>query len=244
MIISENKLQESTTGMNLVSGEMKINNNYVVVDKTEQEFIDFCRENGIKVIFYYYTYYSKDKYLVTDEILRDNTDNDDEYNFCKEWADLRNKDIDALDFSRPMVLTMAASLGAMILICQERDEWMTDFAEGEAAMEIFIEENEDKMLDLFDVDSDGISLVDELQKQLLADPVFRNSTNKDSRRLFLKTFIKKKENKKYLRLVKEEKRSWNKVYALSVIVDRIYNEYRNACYKAKVQVGGELPKDE
>lgn len=35
-----------------------------------------------------------------------------------------------------------------------------------------------------------------------------------------------------------------RMYKIELILDRTYGEYRNACYRAKVQVGEPLPKEE
>lgn len=244
MILSEGELRGLGKGYNLVRGEMRINSNHVLVHESVEGFLDLCKENNIKTVFYHYSYYDKEAYLITEELLRENTDNEGEYIFCKKWADQKNDFWGSLNFDRPKVLTMAAMLESMVLLWQERDEWMEESEDGKTALIMFLEENEEKMLDRFETDNDSMSLADELQHVLLADSQFRNSTNKDSRRIYLNSFIKKKENKKYLKLVKSEKESWSKSIAFATIVDRIYNEYRNACYKAKIQVGEELPEEQ
>lgn len=244
MILFENDLQELGKTLNLVRGEMRINSNHVLVHESMMGFLHLCKENNIKTVFYHYTYYEKEEYLITEELLQENTDNKEEYNFCKKWADQKNRNLDSLDFGRPRVLTMAAMLESMVLLWKERDDWMEESEDGKTAMIAFLEENEEQMLDFFEEDTEGISLIDELQQVLLADPEFRNSTNKDSRSLYLNSFIRKKDNKKYLRLVKAERESWRKTFALAAMFDRIYNEYRNACYKAKIQVGEKLPEEE
>ena len=244
MIISESELRGPWNDLNLVSGEMRINGNYVIVHESIENFFELCKGNNIKTVFYHFSYYDKEEYLITEELLLKNTDNKKEYDFCKEWADKKNASINALNFNRPKILTMASMLDSMVLLWQERDEWMGDSENGETAIITFLEENEEQMLDLYETNNDSVSLVDELQHVLLADSQFRNSTNKDSRRIYLNSFIKKKENKKYLKLVKSEKESWRKSIAFATIVDRIYNEYRNACYKAKIQVGEELPEEQ
>ncbi len=242
MILPEDELRKIGAGLKLVSGEMRINSNHVLIHESMEAFIALCKENNIKVVFYHYSYYVKGEYLITEELLLKNTDNKKEYDFCKEWADKKNASINALDFNRPRILTMAAMLGSMVLLWQERDEWMGDSENGETAIITVLEENEGRMLELFEIDNDLVSLADELQRVLLADPEFRNSTNKESRRLYLETFIKN--NKKYLKLVKSEKESWRKSFALATIIDRIYNEYRIACHKAKIQVGEKLPEEQ
>lgn len=244
MILPEGELIKIGEGIHFVSGEMRINSNHVLIHEPVEAFIALCKENNIKIVFYQYSYYVKEEYLITEEVLLKNTDNKKEYDFCKEWADKKNTHINALNFNRPKILTMAAMLDSMVLLWQERDEWMEDSEDGETSIITFLEENEEQMLALFETDNDSVSLADELQHVLLADSQFRNSTNKDSRRIYLNSFVKKKENKKYLKLVKSEKESWSKSIAFATIVDRIYNEYRNACYKAKIQVGEELPEEQ
>ncbi len=244
MILPEDELRKIGAGLKLVRGEMRINSNHVLIHESMEAFIALCKENNIKIVFYHYSYYVKGEYLITEELLLENTDNKKEYDFCKEWAEKKNESINALDFNRPRILTMAAMLDSMVLLWQERDEWMGDSENGETAIITFLEENEERMLELFETDNDSVSLANELQRVLLADPEFRNSTNKESRRLYLEAFIKKKDNKKYLKLVKSERESWRKSFALATIVDRIYNEYRIACYKAKIQVGEKLPEEQ
>lgn len=118
------------------------------------------------------------------------------------------------------------------------------YREAEDALISFQEEHEDDMLDMFESDEDGLTLMDEFRETLLADSAFRYSTNKESRRTYIQAFLKKKDNKKFLKLVRKEKEGFEKQYRLGIIVDQIYNEYRNNCYRAKVQVGEMPPKNE
>ena len=66
---------------------------------------------------------------------------------------------------------MAAMLGSMVLLWQERDEWMEESEDGKTALIMFLEENEEQMLELFETDNDSVSIADELQRVLLADLV-------------------------------------------------------------------------
>ncbi len=244
-IISEEKLLSLVSGLKLVSAKMKISNNYALLDMTAEEFLSFCRENGIKTAFYQFSYYDKNKYLISEELLQKYTDNKDEYGYCKKWAISRNSEIEMLDFSNAWCLSIAAVLDSMILLWQERDEWLSEDTENaEDALISFQEEHEDDMLDMFESDEDGLSLMYEFRRTLLADTAFRYSMNKDSRRSYIKGFLKEKDNKKFLKLVRKEKQGFEKQYRLGIIVDQIYNEYRNACYRAKVQVGEILPEEE
>lgn len=244
-IISEENLMVLGYDLKLVRAEMEISNNYVILNMTADMFFSFCRENDIKAVFYHFSYYNREEYLISEELLQKYTDNKAEYGYCKKWAVSRNAEIEMLDFSNAWCLTMAAVLDSMILLWQERDEWIPENTEkAEDALISFQEEHEDDMLDMFESDEDGLTLMDEFRETLLADSAFRYSTNKESRRTYIQAFLKKKDNKKFLKLVRKEKEGFEKQYRLGIIVDQIYNEYRNNCYRAKVQVGEMPPKNE
>ena len=243
MIISENELFSIGKGITFIKAELKINNNYAVLEQTPAEFIEFCVGNNINTIFCQFVYYKKEKYIVTDELIHDHTENDAEFKYCKEWAEKWNAGIEEIDFDQLRKLCLAATLDSMVLICVETDEWMPkEITSAEDALLSFQDENEDVLLDLNEIDEGALTLIGQFKEVLINDAEFRYCTNKENRFKYIEAFFKHKNNKKYLGLVKNEK-NYNKMYAISTIVDRIYTEYRNACYKAKVQVGDVLPAD-
>ena len=244
MIIEEAELLTSAEGLTFVKGQINMSNNYILLELSAKEYTTFCKQNNISVIFYDYSYYNKEKYIVSEELLRAHTDNSKEYSFCAKWADSYNAELNAMDFNRANKLSMVATFGAMNIMLSEEDKWLDEYEDGETALIYFIEENEDTMAEFLSLEDDDVSLYDEFRKILLSDSAFRYSTNKNSRRLYTETFFRKKENKKYLKLVMRNKRGYERVYAMHEIIDKIYNEYRNACYNAKIHVGEELPWDE
>ena len=236
VIIKNNDLLTLGDGLLFVDGKIEIKNNYVLIQKPLEDYISLCRNNNVNVIFCQYDYYDKEKYVVTEELLRSETENESEYKFCKKWADEYNAKIIEFDFERPGRLSLAASFGSMNIVWQEVDLWLDEFEEAENATITFIEENEDALSEFYTYDEEESSLIDEFKSVLLSDENFRYSTNKASRRLYMESFFKDKNHKKFLKLVKQEREQYRKSFILNEMVDRIYNEYRNLCYRFNVRV--------
>lgn len=243
-IVPEMELLRLGKGLTFVKAETNISQNYAVLNLGVNEFITFCEDNGIRTIFYRYVYYEKAQYSITKDLLEEYTDNKREYEYCKKWADERNKSVENIDFQQPRALSMVATMDSMILILLQKNDWMDpDLLEATDALLKFQDDHEDELLELSDNNETEVDLMDELQSKLLGDPNFRFSTNKDSRRTYAREFFRKSENKKYLKIVKAERNTSMRMYKIELILDRIYGEYRNACYRAKVQVGEPLPKE-
>ncbi len=245
MIVSEEELHRLADGMTLIPANMCFNYNYARLDIEPEDFIRFCKDNETKCVFFRYNYYDKEEYIVTDELLQNYTESKEEYDYCKKWSTQWNERVDKVDFSLPRTLALVTAFQSMIITCLKADEWMPeDIPKAEDAFFAFRDEHEDDLFDLFEIDESGVTLADELEQVLINDPVFRNSTNKESRKIYLESFLKKKENKRFLKLVRDQKQSWQKEVALRAFVDRIYNQYRNRCYRLKIQVGDEIPDEE
>lgn len=208
-------------------------------------FILFCKEKENKTVFYKYTYYDKELYYITDEILDNNTLNAKEKNYCSSWAREYNEMTKKIDFENPSSLILCMSFERFVVVFQEKNNWLENegILNAESALAEFIEDHEDDLLEFYDYE-EGTSPIDELTDILLADKEFRYSTNKASRAEYMKRFMIKKDNKRFWKLAKGAKNPWEREYRLDSIVNQIYQEYRNQCYKHKIQVGEELPKED
>ena len=239
-IIREEELLK--TKLQLVRGKkFHIGGTCVELDLDVEGFLDFCVQHGIDTVFYKYAYYDKQDYLITEDLLQENTENPEELAFCKEWANTYNAETDTLDFTEPYELALGATYGAMNIVLVVKNEWLVREKALEALL-AYQEDNEDELLEMSDYD-EGTTIVDELREVLLADKVFRFCTNKEARSEYMKKFLAKKENKKYLILGKGAKHEWDRAYQINQVVNQIYNEYRNECYQKKIPVGEQLPDE-
>lgn len=214
---------------------------YVKLDGEVSDFIKFCRKQNVDVVFYEYSYYNREEYTVTDELLSENTENKEERNFCSSWVAEYNQKTKFLDYDNPCGLTLCASLGSVAMCFNVENEWMTVGKTIDVLTE-FLGEHEDELLDFYEYES-GPSLLDELIDILLSDKTFRFCTNKESRSSYIAHFMEKEDNKRFWVLTKGAKNKWDRRFKINEIVNQIYNEYRNRCYRLKIQVGEELPEE-
>lgn len=230
-IIREDELLRKPFGF--VRGRIVLPGNRIQLDNTA-EFLRFCNDHLIGTVFYSYRYYDRAKYTATEEIAFRTADSEKERALFSSWMEKYNKQAEAMDFSEPVELLMAASFEGIIVCAAEKNEWMT-LRPAEEDAEQFYLDNENEIAD------EGMALQDRLAEDLLADKTFRYCQNKDQRRAYMSTFLKDPQNKKYRRLITGETK-WAREESIGTIVDRIYNEYRNECYRKKILVGEELPK--
>ena len=217
---------------------------YVQISGDYSEFLDFCRKHNISTIFYKYSFYNREEYTITDKFLKEQVDNAKERNFCKPWVEDYNKKTQALDFDNPCALVMCAPAKAIVVCYVEKNEWMSKEIEKAAdALAQYMEDHEEELLEFFEYE-DGLSPIDDLRDTLLADKTFRFSTTKRSRAQYLQHFMAKEKNKRFWTLAKGARDNWERMDQINGIMERIYNEYRNRCYKLKIQVGEELPPEE
>jgi len=186
-----------------------------------------------------YTYYNVDSYAITNELLAQYTNNEKEREYCKGWINSYNSTIQLLDFYNPRKLMLCALFGTTHVISIIQNDWM-EFDNADKALNDFLEEHEDELFDLYEYDENP-SLADELREMLLKEKEFRFCTNKNSRSVYMKKFMAQQENRRFWALTKGTKTSWERIDRLNTIVNQIYNEYRNSCYRLKVQVGEVLP---
>lgn len=244
-IIREDKLLKLCNQMTFVKSTFSVSE-YIALEGTIESFIEFCKNNDIFNIFYCYRFYDGDEYIITDDMLKDNTGSKKEYLFCKKWADKYNERMQSYDFYRPEVLMLVAVFENVFVAYREIDQWLEeDVKKGKDALCDFQDEHVDEIVDFYDYDeeSDSFDPYYELENKLLSDKNFRYATNKAQRRVYMKDFLKKEGNKKYLLLFRGVKEKIEKEYRLANMLDQIYYEYRNKCYKLKIQVGEELPTD-
>lgn len=214
---------------------------YVQIAGGIDEFVNMCRNHQINTVFYKYSFYDPNLYFVTNEILENYTDNAKALSFCRAWAKKYNKNVASLDFDDPCGLVLCSTFASFTVICAVQNEWMKNEV-AEDALLTFQEEHDEDLSKFYET-SEFPSLTDDLAEILLSDKTFRYCTNNSSRSNYMKQFLKKKENKRFLALAKGIKDEWERECRIDEIVNQIYNEYRNNCYKLKIRVGDELPKE-
>lgn len=246
-IIRDKELLKICDSINFVKAKLNISNNYAILDCTVEEFVEFCQQHKISTIFYSYKFYEKEEYLITDDMLKENTENEKAYCFCKQWANTYNAKIQAFDFLRPLGLSLVATFENFIIASTIEDVWLgEDFKDAISALIEFQETHEKELIEFYDFEEDDsfVNPYDELEERLLADKDFRLCTNKEIRRIYMRNFIKLGQNKKYLSLFRDAKTRNDKEYRLAHLFDQIYDEYRRRCYKLKIQVGEPLPNED
>ena len=245
-IIKEDALLQLKTNIIFIKSHIHIANTYVILECSFPEFLSFCKKNNIPIIFYEYGVYKQDDYIVTQDLLKTLTNNEGEYEFCKKWSIEYNETIRQYDFSQPYQLIMLASLNGLILGYSAKNYWLPEnIKKADDALITYMEEHEDELIDFYKYDdSTAISNpYKELETILLSDKNFRLCTNVQRRGVYFRDFIKHNQNKKFLLLFRTAKSNSEREFRLQNLFDQIYTEYRNSCYKLKIQLGDPLPKD-
>ena len=244
MIISKEDIAKFSNGIELIEGSSSIPG--IVVKMSVQEYFDFCKSHGVQIVYYNYEYYDIEKYLVNDVLIDMFISNQRERDYCKQWADSYNDRLKNLYYSRPYSLTLIASIGVDHIILSESDKWLPpEIEEGSSALMKFLDDHANEIDELFELDNeDVLELSDELKVVLLDDAAFRCSTTISSRKQYVREFLSKSKNKKYLELVRRVQFPWEKEDQFRDIVNRIYEEYRNNCKRLKLHIGDPLPKEE
>lgn len=224
-----------------------MNQNYATLAMSNTEFIDFCLKNDIKIVFYNYEYYDINNYLITEEMIRRQCENELQFQYCKKWADSYNDKINLFDFTKPRGLTLFTTFNSLIIHSIETNNWLDEnILSADTAFIKFQGANEEELINLLDFDKEPLeeNPIEELEKLLLSDKCFRFCSSHEKRLTYMKDFLRNKNNTKYLLLYHDYKHSWEREYRLMMLFDQIYNEYRGKCYKLKLQIGDPLPSNE
>ena len=81
-IIKEEELIKLASGIKLVKAHIKISGSYAMLDLSPLEFLNFCKANNIQTVFYEYLMYEKEKYIISDEIIKNYTTVLEYFMFC------------------------------------------------------------------------------------------------------------------------------------------------------------------
>lgn len=246
-ILSINELKSISSGIDLIEISRLSTSNGVELSLSLEEFIRFCNTHNIHTVFYRYKHYDKDDYLITDDKIEEFVSCKKEFDFYKKWATEVNQRVLEFDFSQAYECIMICNFEGLSLIVSETNNWLPDdIKEVDDALASFYEENEDEIVELTEFDDEidkKTQLTNELRNILLSDKDFRYRTNKYDRERYIDSFIKQKQNIKYLTIYGGLKNQIDRLNSLKILVNQIYNEYRNECYRLKIPVGEELPKE-
>ena len=248
-IITEQELLTIAKDIKKINAEIRVTENHIVLSNASvNTFFDFCTEHQIPSFFCDYTYYNRDSLLIHDEMIRRYVDTDAEFTFCKKWADAYNKELCEMDFSNPKELTLAAIYQSIPVIWRATNDWLLDIGivTPSEALVNYMDSHENELVKLYnsEIIDDSLSLREELRAVLLSSSDFRYCTNRDKRSHYLHEFLCKKENKKYLLIYRNLRLNKDRETRLYDLVDRFYDEYRNACYKNKIPLGEPIPEEE
>lgn len=246
-ILDINELNCISQGIEFVEIKKKSINNGVELSFSIEEFVRFCKTHNIHTVFYRYKYYEKEDYLITDEKIEEVVSCKLEFDYYKKWAAELNQRISKLDFSEAKECILVCVYESFTLLVEEKNEWLpNDIEFVDDALASFYENNEDEIVELTEFDDEidkKTQLTNELRNILLSDKDFRYRTNKYDRELYVDSFIKQKQNIKYLTIYGGLKNQIDRLNSLKILVNQIYNEYRNECYRLKIPVGEELPEE-
>lgn len=246
-IIGKNELINLSAGIELIEISTLSANNGVVLSLSLEEFIHFCKTHNIHTVFYRYKYYKKEDYLITDEKIEEVVSCKLEFDYYKKWAIELNDRLSKLDFSEAKECILICVYEGFTLLVEEKNKWLPDDIElVDDALNTFYDNNEDEIVELTEFDDEidkKTQLTNELRSILLSDKDFRYRTSKYDREQYVDDFIRQKQNIKYLTIYGRLKNQIDRLNSLKILVNQMYNEYRNECYRLKIPVGNELPKE-
>jgi hypothetical protein len=132
MISDEEKLVEMVLEADLLPTkvrEVKISNNIVMITEPENKYLEFVKKTGIRYLFYIYTYYDVEKYLIP-------------YDWYSDYAKTfkvviqnHNQSLKELDFRVPYKLTLFMLLDGTYIGAEYQDEWLAALGIDEAEKE-------------------------------------------------------------------------------------------------------------
>lgn len=246
-IIEESTLLNSYNKISFFKAFFHMSQNYATLAMSNSDFINFCLKNDIKIVFYNYEYYDINNYLIKEELIRRQCENELQFQYCKNWVDTYNNKIHSLDFTKPRRLNLFATFGPLIIHSIETNNWLDEnILSANATFEKFQSDNEEELVNLLDFEKEPLkeNSIEELEKLLLSDKRFRFCSSHEKRITYMRDFLKNKNNQKYLLLYHGYKYAWERERRLIMLFDQIYNEYRGKCHKLKLQIGDPLPSDE
>ena len=194
---------------------------------TLTEFIAFCKENGITNVFYQYEYYEEDDYIVKDDLIEEETESREEYDYCMKWASTINAKLQKIDFNKPMRLILSCIYQSQVMKWIAEDEWLPDeYEKAEEALESFRIEHSEEIEHLSGFNKEELKA--ELTSKMLSDPHFRTASNRLMRSAYCAKFIEKEENQIF-NYAFDDHKDYMLKYNISTFIDTLYSQYKAEC---------------
>lgn len=221
------KIEEEGLNAYEVRQTPKINDNTIVL-KEISDIIRFCKINDIKNLFFNYIYLDKDEYIIDDELQQDIEK--DIYKLIKKEIKEHNKRVEAIDFTRPVMLNISTIFQNNLVCILESDYWYEDInlLNAEETIE-YLQENYEYILEEKKIEEqeNRFLLKNELREYMLNDDMFKICTNKDLRKNYAQTIIKDKKMNKYLKAFISEASSSLINQEVFMFVEVVWAEYKN-----------------
>jgi hypothetical protein len=201
MIIDEMKLKEKILAAELLPikvQELEITNKVVIISEPEDKYLEFVASTESKYLFFYYTYYEMDKFIIPYEWYSDYS------KAFKAVVHDHNGIIKNLDFNTPKGLTMFVLLNGTYVGVEYEDLWLGKLEVNEA------EEEFEKIQSKFNHEVKTVKQIKKDQKEndiktfrelILSDPIFANCKNLYLRYDYMAELLEKDEVQQYKYLI-------------------------------------------
>lgn len=168
-----------------------------------EELIGFMKVNNLKSAFYAYSILDKDHFIIDEELMDELDDlSEDLYSLISRDIEEHNKQIEKLDFSRPIVVRIFCIYESHYIGIDDYDLWIdeTNIMSAEEKLHDLI----DKYRDIIDKSKQEIKLNNEALKEefkdyVLNDDKFKICTNQRLRSNYMYNVVfQREEAKKYM----------------------------------------------
>ncbi len=202
-MISEEELKnivarEGINCFNVTLEKDSFEKSLILLEKNDMdELIRFVKVNNIKNVFFVYSFYNEDYFVIDEET---NKFHEDIYSLIRKNVESHNEQIKKLDFSRPVEINVFCIYEARYIAINDYDFWCD---------ELGIKSAKEKILDLIDDNSSTIDakkkerksndevLKEEFKNYVLNDVEFKKCTNQRLRRDYMYLVFEREETKKY-----------------------------------------------
>ncbi len=186
-----------------------------------QVFIKIAKDSNVKTVFYSYDYVNKDIYNI-DRVRHDNDLSKVASDEIVEYM----KNINTHDFDQPAILELFFMNYGTIISMKIIDHWVEELTPANKFIDFLEMKYSEK---LTEVKSDRYeqkdALLEELKTLLLNDSEFIYCTNRDLRRDFMRKFLIKPDNRKYVQAFLNDNGYLNQ-NELQNFVDMVYAVYK------------------
>jgi hypothetical protein len=192
--------------------------------KDMSELLRFMKSNNIKNAFYIYSYYDEDYFLI-DEELTDKFE-EDIYSLIEKGIEQHNKQIEKLDFSKPVEITIFCIYESRYIAINDYDYWCDELGAKERLMDL-VYDNSDKIDNVKNERKlNEEVLKEEFKNFILNDNEFKKCTNQRLRRDYMYLLFKRDDIKKYKQLFWKENGMLKDISIAVNFIEMLWKEYK------------------